>query len=145
MRWATPVINFRRTASRDAVVGGQEIKAGDKVVMFYNSANRDERQFPDPFRFDVTRTPNEHVGFGAGGPHFCLGANLARREIKVMFEELFRLPPRHPGHRRTRRCCRAASSTASSACPAPGEPQLLATNHDRYGRLVTPKLSCYGS
>jgi cytochrome P450 len=93
VRWATPVINFRRTASRDAVVGGQEIKAGDKVVMFYNSANRDERQFPDPFRFDVTRTPNEHVGFGAGGPHFCLGANLARREITVMFEELFRLLP----------------------------------------------------
>ena len=93
MRWATPVINFRRTASRDAVVGGQEIKAGDKVVMFYNSANRDERQFPDPYRFDVTRTPNEHVGFGAGGPHFCLGANLARREIRVMFEELFRRLP----------------------------------------------------
>ena len=93
VRWATPVIHFRRTATRDTVVGGQEIKAGEKVVMFYNSANRDERAFTDPFRFDVTRTPNEHVGFGAGGPHFCLGANLARREIKVMFEELFhRLP-----------------------------------------------------
>ena len=61
--------------------------------MFYNSANRDERAFADPFRFDVTRTPNEHVGFGAGGPHFCLGANLARREIRVMFEELFRRLP----------------------------------------------------
>lgn len=93
VRWATPVINFRRTATRDTVVGGQEIKAGDKVVMFYNSANRDERAFDDPYRFDVTRTPNEHVGFGAGGPHFCLGANLARREIKVMFEELFRVLP----------------------------------------------------
>ncbi len=93
MRWATPVIHFRRTATRDAVVGGQEIKAGEKVVMFYNSANRDERAFADPFRFDVTRTPNEHVGFGAGGPHFCLGANLARREIRVMFEELFRRLP----------------------------------------------------
>jgi cytochrome P450 len=93
VRWATPVIHFRRTATRDTVVGGQEIAAGQKVVMFYNSANRDERAFTDPFRFDVTRTPNEHVGFGAGGPHFCLGANLARREIKVMFEELFqRLP-----------------------------------------------------
>jgi cytochrome P450 len=93
VRWATPVIHFRRTATRDAVVGGQEIKAGEKVVMFYNSANRDELAFPDPYRFDVTRTPNEHVGFGAGGPHFCLGANLARREIKIMFEELFtRLP-----------------------------------------------------
>jgi methyl-branched lipid omega-hydroxylase len=93
VRWATPVINFRRTATRDVVVGGQEIKAGEKVVMFYNSANRDERAFADPYRFDVTRTPNEHVGFGAGGPHFCLGANLARREIKVMFEELFRRLP----------------------------------------------------
>jgi cytochrome P450 len=93
VRWATPVIHFRRLATRDAVIGGQEIRAGQKVVLFYNSANRDERAFPDPFRFDVTRTPNEHVGFGAGGPHFCLGANLARREIKVMFEELFRRIP----------------------------------------------------
>jgi methyl-branched lipid omega-hydroxylase len=93
VRWATPVIHFRRTATRDTVVGGQEIKAGEKVVMFYNSANRDERAFADPYRFDVTRTPNEHIGFGAGGPHFCLGANLARREIKVMFEELFRRLP----------------------------------------------------
>jgi cytochrome P450 len=93
VRWATPVIHFRRLATRDVVVGGQEIKAGQKIVLFYNSANRDERAFDDPFRFDLTRTPNEHVGFGAGGPHFCLGANLARREIKVMFEELFRRLP----------------------------------------------------
>jgi cytochrome P450 len=93
VRWATPVINFRRTASRDTEVGGQEIKAGQKVVMFYNSANRDELVFEDPYQFDVQRTPNEHVGFGAGGPHFCLGANLARREIRVMFEEIFRKLP----------------------------------------------------
>jgi cytochrome P450 len=93
VRWATPVINFRRTATRDTVVGGQNIKAGEKVVMFYNSANRDEEAFDDPFRFDVLRTPNEHFGFGAGGPHFCLGANLARREIRVMFEELLRRLP----------------------------------------------------
>jgi len=93
VRWATPVIHFRRTAVADTVVGGQEIKAGDKLVMFYNSANRDERAFDDPFRFDLTRSPNEHAGFGAGGPHFCLGANLARREIRVMFEELFRRLP----------------------------------------------------
>jgi methyl-branched lipid omega-hydroxylase len=93
VRWASPVIHFRRTATRDVVVGDQDIRAGDKVVMFYNSANRDDAQFPDPYRFDVTRSPNEHVGFGAGGPHFCLGANLARREIRVMFEELLtRLP-----------------------------------------------------
>jgi len=93
VRWATPVINFRRLATRDTVVGGQPIKAGDKVVMFYNSANRDERAFDDPYRFDVLRSPNEHWGFGAGGPHFCLGANLARREIRVMFEELLRRLP----------------------------------------------------
>jgi methyl-branched lipid omega-hydroxylase len=93
VRWATPVINFRRTATRDVEIGGQPIKEGDKVVMFYNSANRDEHAFDDPYRFDVTRSPNEHLGFGGGGPHFCLGANLARREIKVMFEELFRRLP----------------------------------------------------
>ena len=96
VRWATPVIHFRRTATRDVEVGGQQIRAGDKVVLWYNSANRDERFWDDPYRFDVTRTPNDHVGFGAGGPHFCLGANLARREIRVMFEELLhRLPDIH--------------------------------------------------
>jgi cytochrome P450 len=93
VRWATPVINFRRTASADTVVGGQPIKAGEKVVMFYNSANRDERHFDDPHTFDLCRAPNDHVGFGAGGPHFCLGANLARLEISVMFEDIFRRLP----------------------------------------------------
>jgi cytochrome P450 len=93
VRWATPVIHFRRTAVRDTVLGGQAIKAGDKVVMWYNAANRDEAKFPDPYRFDIAREPNEHIGFGAGGPHFCLGANLARREIAVMFEELLRRLP----------------------------------------------------
>jgi cytochrome P450 len=93
VRWATPVIHFRRTATRDVVVGGTEVKAGDKVVMFYNSANRDDAAFADPYRFDLARTPNDHFGFGGGGPHFCLGANLARREIKVMWEEIFRRMP----------------------------------------------------
>jgi methyl-branched lipid omega-hydroxylase len=93
VRWATPVIHFRRTAAVDTEVAGQPIKAGEKVVMFYNSANRDERHFADPYRFDVRREPNDHVGFGAGGPHFCLGANLARIEVRIMFEELLgRLP-----------------------------------------------------
>jgi len=93
VRWATPVIHFRRTASRDTEIGGVPIAEGDKVVLWYNSANRDETKFADPHRFDVTRTPNEHVGFGAGGPHFCLGAHLARREIAVMFDVLLhRLP-----------------------------------------------------
>ncbi|TMA65119.1 MAG: cytochrome P450, partial [Deltaproteobacteria bacterium] len=96
VRWATPVIHFRRTATRDVEIGGQRIHAGDKVVLWYNSANRDEAFWSDPYRFDVTRTPNDHVGFGAGGPHFCLGANLARREIRVMFDELLhRLPDMH--------------------------------------------------
>jgi cytochrome P450 len=95
VRWATPVIHFRRTATEDVELpsGNGVIKAGEKVVLFYNSANRDERYWDDPFRFDVRRTPNEHVGFGGGGPHFCLGANLARREMRVMFEELFRELP----------------------------------------------------
>jgi cytochrome P450 len=93
VRWATPVIHFRRTATEDTVLGGQSIKAGDKVVMWFNSANRDDAVFADPYRFDVRRTPNEQVGFGAGGPHFCLGANLARREMTVMLREVFRMLP----------------------------------------------------
>jgi cytochrome P450 len=93
VRWASPVIHFRRTATRDTELSGQKIAAGEKVVLWYNSANRDEDVFPDPYRFDVTRTPNEHVGFGGPGPHHCLGANLARREMRVMFREIAtRLP-----------------------------------------------------
>lgn len=93
VRWATPVIHMRRTCTRDTELGGQAMKEGDKVVLFYSSANRDEKVFADPHRFDLTRTPNEHVGFGGPGPHFCLGANLARREIRVMFDRiLHRLP-----------------------------------------------------
>jgi cytochrome P450 len=96
VRWATPVIHFRRTATRDTEIGGQQIRAGDKVVLWYNSGNRDERVFADPFAFDVRRAPNEHVGFGGPGPHYCLGAHLARREMTVMFRELFRrLPDLH--------------------------------------------------
>ncbi len=93
VRWATPVIHFRRTATCDTEIGGQKIRAGEKVIMFYSSANRDEAVFPDPYRFDVRRTPNEHVGYGGPGPHFCLGAHLARREITVMFRELFKRLP----------------------------------------------------
>jgi cytochrome P450 len=89
----TTVIHFRRTATADTRIGEAEISAGDKVVMWYESADRDPRAFDEPTRFDVTRSPNDHLGFGAGGPHFCLGANLARREIRVMFEELFRWIP----------------------------------------------------
>jgi cytochrome P450 len=88
LRWATPVLQFRRTATRDVELRGQQIKAGDKVVTWYISANRDEEVFPDPYRFDVTRQPNDHVTFGPGGPHFCLGAHLARLETKILFQEL---------------------------------------------------------
>jgi cytochrome P450 len=93
VRWATPVIHFRRTATRDTEIGGQKIREGEKVVMWYCSGNRDETVFNEPFRFNVARTPNEHVGFGGPGPHFCMGAHLARREITVMFRELFRRLP----------------------------------------------------
>jgi cytochrome P450 len=90
LRWATPVMHFRRTATRDTELRGQRIREGDKVVTWYISANRDEEVFPDPYRFDVTRRPNEHVTFGPGGPHFCLGAHLAKLETKVLFQELCR-------------------------------------------------------
>jgi cytochrome P450 len=88
LRWVSPVVYMRRTATRDAELGGRAISAGQKVVMYYGSADRDSAAFPDPDRFDVARTPNEHVAFGGGGPHFCLGAHVARIEIEAMFREL---------------------------------------------------------
>ncbi|MCB0997197.1 MAG: cytochrome P450 [Acidimicrobiales bacterium] len=88
VRWTSPVGYFRRTVTSDTELGGVAIAAGDRITMWYPSANRDERVFDEPFRFDVTRTPNPHVAFGGGGPHYCLGANLAKREIRVMFEQL---------------------------------------------------------
>jgi len=93
VRWASPVIWMRRTLSRDHTLSGVDLKAGDKVVLYYSSANRDEEAFADPYRFDVTRSPNEHYGFGAPGPHFCLGAHLARREITVMWRQLLTMAP----------------------------------------------------
>lgn len=93
VRWASPVAYMRRTATADVELNGVKIAAGDKVSLWYGSANRDESKFSDPWRFDVARHPNPHVGFGGGGAHFCLGANLARREITVAFEELHRLVP----------------------------------------------------
>ncbi|MER3452646.1 MAG: cytochrome P450 [Acidimicrobiia bacterium] len=94
LRWGTPVMHFRRTATCDTRIGDQLVREGDKVVIWYISANRDEAVFADPYRFDIARSPNEHVAFGGGGPHYCLGANLARLEIRVMFEELMRRVPR---------------------------------------------------
>jgi len=93
VRWASPVMYFRRNVTRDTVIRGQEIKEGDKVSMWYISANRDEDVFDRPFEFDILRSPNEHVGFGGGGPHHCLGMNLARMEIYVLLEEMAKRMP----------------------------------------------------
>jgi cytochrome P450 len=95
VRWATPVIQFRRTATEDIVINNTAIAAGDKVVLWYNSANRDETVWANPYEFDVRRSLQpQQAGFGAGGPHFCLGANLARREIAVAFDEIRRRLPK---------------------------------------------------
>jgi cytochrome P450 len=88
LRMASPVHHFRRTARHGSVLNGQEIKAGDKVVVWFGSGNRDEEVFADPYKFDVRRHPNEHMSFGRGGPHMCLGNSLARLEIQIMFEDL---------------------------------------------------------
>ncbi len=93
VRWASPVVYMRRTMTRDYKLSGTTMKAGDKVTLWYNSADRDESTFANPWLFDVARTPNPHLGFGGGGAHFCLGANLARREIRVVFDELRREIP----------------------------------------------------
>ncbi|MFF0292646.1 cytochrome P450 [Kitasatospora sp. NPDC004615] len=88
LRWASPVYHFRRTATRDVELGGKNIKEGDKVVMWFASGNRDEEVFGNPYDFDVTRQDNDHITFGKGSPHLCLGNLLARTEIRIMFEEL---------------------------------------------------------
>jgi cholest-4-en-3-one 26-monooxygenase len=93
LRFVTPVMHFRRTVVADTELGGQQLQEGDKIVFWHISANRDDKVFADPDQFDVARTPNTHMAFGGGGPHFCLGANLARMEITVMFDRLLdRIP-----------------------------------------------------
>ena len=94
LRWVTPIQNMSRTATRDAVLRGEAIRKGDKLLLLYPSANRDATVFDEPDRFDVRRTPNDHVAFGGYGAHFCLGASLARLELRVMFEEIVRRLPR---------------------------------------------------
>lgn len=88
VRWSTPVMTFSRTAASDYTLGGQHIAAGDKVVMFYSSGNRDGSVIPDPHRFDLSRNPNHHVAFGGGGAHYCLGAQLAKAQLRALFREL---------------------------------------------------------
>jgi cytochrome P450 family 142 subfamily A polypeptide 1 len=94
LRWVSPIANMNRTATADQELGGRRIREGDRLLLLYPSANRDADVFPEPDRFDVGRTPNPHLAFGGFGTHFCLGASLARLELRVMFEELLReLPP----------------------------------------------------
>ena len=93
VRYSSPVLFMRRTLTRDYTMNGQDYHQGDKVVLYYYSANRDEAVFGDPERFDITRSPNPHVGFGAAGPHYCLGAHLARRELTVMLREMLTRVP----------------------------------------------------
>jgi cholest-4-en-3-one 26-monooxygenase len=93
VRYVSPVLNFARTATQDTELSGMPIAAGEKVVMYYPAANRDPAVFADPDRFDITRDPNPHVAFGGGGSHFCLGANLARTELRLILEELIRRMP----------------------------------------------------
>jgi len=88
LRWSSPVAYFARRATCDVEIRGARIAKGQRVTFWYPSANRDEEVFEEPFRFDIGRSPNPHVAFGGGGVHFCLGANLARREITILFEEL---------------------------------------------------------
>jgi cholest-4-en-3-one 26-monooxygenase len=89
LRWSSPVGYFARRATRATEIRGVPIAAGDRVTLWYPSGNRDEDVFDEPFRFDIRRAPNPHVTFGGGGAHYCLGANLAKREITILFEELF--------------------------------------------------------
>jgi cholest-4-en-3-one 26-monooxygenase len=96
VRWVSPVNLFRRTAVTDTELGGQRIAEGDKVVVFYTSANRDDQAFSRPREFDVARDPNPHVGFGGGGPHFCLGRHLAAMELRILLQAL---TERMPGMR----------------------------------------------
>ena len=112
LRRAHPVHRFRRTATRDVTVHGRRVKAGDKVTIWYASGNFDEERFADPFRMDVARTPNRHLSFGLGGPHFCLGAHLAKLEVRVWLPQLHRrlLRTRHWWHKHSPCSCKTCPS-----------------------------------
>ncbi len=93
VRWASPVLTFRRTTTQEVELHGMSLPPGEKVVLFYHSGNRDERAFERPWEFDVTRTPNRHLGFGGGGPHYCMGASLARTQLRAIFREMLSVIP----------------------------------------------------
>jgi methyl-branched lipid omega-hydroxylase len=117
VRYASPVTWMRRTLTRDYELRGHVYRSGERVILYYNSANRDDTVFTDPDAFDVTRSPNPHVGFGAPGPHFCLGAHLARREITVLLRELYtRLPTLHAAEAPVRQRTSFINSIKSLAC-----------------------------
>jgi cytochrome P450 family 142 subfamily A polypeptide 1 len=88
LRWVSPIQNMNRTATRDTELRGQKIREGDRLLLLYPSGNRDDKEFSEPDRLDITREPNRHIAFGGFGTHHCLGASLARLELKVLFEEL---------------------------------------------------------
>jgi cytochrome P450 len=93
VRWASPVMTFRRTTTREVELHGEKLPPGEKVVLFYHSGNRDERAFEEPWKFDLSRSPNRHLGFGGGGPHYCMGASLARTQLRAIFGEMLRVIP----------------------------------------------------
>jgi cytochrome P450 len=93
IRWASPVMTFRRTTTKDVELHGEAVGPGEKVVLFYPSGNRDELAFTEPWKFDISRNPNHHLGFGGGGPHYCMGASLARTQLHAIFDEIFRQIP----------------------------------------------------
>lgn len=93
VRWASPVMTFRRTTTREVELHGQRLPPGERVVLFYHSGNRDESVFERPWEFDITRSPNRHLGFGGGGPHYCMGASLARTQLRSIFGEMLRVMP----------------------------------------------------
>jgi len=93
VRWASPVMTFRRTTTREVELHGQRLPPGEKVVLFYHSGNRDESAFERPWELDVTRSPNHHLGFGGGGPHYCMGASLARTQLNAIFGEMLSVIP----------------------------------------------------
>ena len=132
LRWASPVYHFRRTATQDVELGGKRIKEGDKVVMWYASGNRDEAAFGNPYDLDVTRADNDHVTFGKGSPHLCLGNLLARTEIRIMFEELI---PQHRRHPPRRRCPARPLQLRQRHQEAAGRshPRLIAAAHPHGG------------
>ncbi len=93
VRWGSPVLTFRRTTTREVELHGRSLPAGEKVVLFYHSGNRDELVFDRPWSFDIARSPNRHLGFGGGGPHYCMGASLARAQLRAIFGEMLRVVP----------------------------------------------------